>query len=78
MAKKAGNEFEVAKTAVLEKVFAARKMQNERDEKVQKFGNDYDSIALSSRIRDEINDIDTLLKKMNEILNKQAKNPKVE
>lgn len=70
------DEFNVSKLEVNETLNFIKKKQDERDQKVAKFGSSPDSLRMGAEIRDKIAELEKQIEKMNQALRKQRKNQK--
>ncbi|CAD8175083.1 unnamed protein product [Paramecium pentaurelia] len=73
---KKSREFDVIKDILIAKIFQISKLQDQRDEKMAKYGNDRDQIAMGVQIRDEIHEVERMIKQMGESLEKMSRNQK--
>ncbi|CAK81006.1 unnamed protein product (macronuclear) [Paramecium tetraurelia] len=69
-------EFDVIKDLLVAKIFQISKLQDQRDEKMAKYGNDRDQIAMGVQIRDEIHEVDRMIKQMGESLERMSRKVK--
>lgn len=76
---KKSNEFDNYKNNVYELMHKVNSKQQEREEKIDKYGRqNEDIIRLGIEIRDALQDINIKLEEMDKVLSRQAKKPKVE
>ena len=74
---KRSNEFDNYKNNVYELIHKVNSKQQEREEKIEKFGrSNEDIIRLGIEIRDALQDIQIKLQEMDKVLSRQAKKPK--
>ncbi|CAD8142190.1 unnamed protein product [Paramecium octaurelia] len=73
---KKSREFDTIKDLLIAKIFQISKLQDQRDEKMAKYGNDRDQIAMGVQIRDEIHEVDRMIKQMGESLERMSRNGK--
>ncbi|KAM3133210.1 hypothetical protein pb186bvf_014638 [Paramecium bursaria] len=71
-----GNQYDMIREMLVQKMHQIAKKQDERDLKLQKYGNDRDLIALGYQIRESISEADSYLKEMQKSLDKMSKNKK--
>ncbi|CAD8084813.1 unnamed protein product [Paramecium sonneborni] len=73
---KKSREFDVIKELLIAKIFQISKLQDQRDDKMAKYGNDRDQIAMGVQIRDEIHEVERMIKQMGESLERMSRNQK--
>lgn len=71
------DKFTIIKNSVQERIYAIRKKQQERDEKLRKTGASADTIKINHIIKDQIAEVQKELGQMNEVLRKQKKEKNV-
>lgn len=76
--KKDTDEFNQTQIEALELLDYIKKKQDERDQKIQKLGNNPETLRLAAEIKDKIAELEKLVEKLNEAVRKQIKNPKVQ